>query len=96
MTRKLADVIETERAETPPIEVCELADGTVVTVDAPALWPDSVFEAVQAERIVQAARGLLGDQYDAYAAEGGTAALLFAVIKRDQGVTIPESKASTD
>lgn len=80
----LAEIIEAERGRNHAIEI--IAGDVTLSIDPPILWPDKVFE-VSDQR---GARILLGDQYDAFVAAGGTARLLFDIVKRSQGATVPE------
>jgi hypothetical protein len=91
---QLAAVIQQERDKTPSIEI-EAGGGQVFTIDAPALWPDDIFEAASAGRIVDAGRLLLGESYEVFTQAGGTSALLFQIIQDAQGASLGESAAST-
>lgn len=91
---KLSDVVAEVRDEHPPIEI-ETDDGRVFTIPPIELWPDGVLEAEG--RPLQQARSLLGEDYDAFTAAGGSAALVMHVVKahlKDRGVDLGESAAS--
>jgi hypothetical protein len=87
-TYDLAKVIEAERKTAPVIEI--VAGEEKFTIDAPTLWPDTAFEAAAQERLVDAARILLGERYDAFVAAGGSAAILFMIVKESQRASLPE------
>jgi hypothetical protein len=86
---KLSDFRERKRAQ-GTVEI-EADDGTVFKVDPPELWPDEVNFA---RNNVAAAKIILGDQYEAFIAAGGTALLLVGIVGEVHGVTLGESLAS--
>lgn len=90
---KLSEYKERKRAE-GGVEV-EADDGTVFVVDPPELWSDEVLELSQAGDNFAAARGLLGDQYEAFTAAGGSAATLLGILKEAKGLDVGESQASS-
>jgi hypothetical protein len=90
-TFDLAAVIASELAKSKPLEI--VAGDKTFTFPPPVLWPDEVFEVND----IDSMRLLLGDDYEAFVAAGGTAKLFFGVILPEwQGATLPESPASTD
>jgi hypothetical protein len=96
----LAKIIESELGKAKPIHIT--AGEQTFEVPPPVMWPDSVLVAAgKAEQndpagVVEMAHGLLGDRYDDWVAAGGTAMLLFTIMREHMGAGIPESKASTD
>lgn len=92
---RLAEVVQEVRDSSPGIEV-EADDGQVFQIPPPELWPDEAIELSDKDP-VGAARAVLGPkEYERWRAAGGSAALLFAVIGREAGATVPELLASTD
>ena len=90
-TYDLAEIIKAEREKTEPviIKVGELS----IALDPPVLWPDAVYEIDD----IAGAKMLLGDDYDAFCAAGGTSKMLFyAIVPELFGANLPESDASTD
>ena len=81
----LAEIIKAEREKHGQIEIA-LGGGKSVHVDPPVLWPDEAYEVPD----VEAAKLLLGDDYAAFVDAGGTAALLFRVVKDHQGASLGE------
>jgi|GEM_PF-5228886 len=91
MTAKQYDlqaVIESENKKNPPIEIT--AGKKTFLVPPMILWSDAAFEAAKAEDVVGAAKMVLGKDYDAFTAAGGTAALLFIIVKQSQRASVPE------
>jgi len=86
----LAEVIASELAKAQPVDV--IAGDRTFHIPPPVLWPDKVYEVGD----IEGARILLGDDYEAYCAAGGTAKLLSVIIAKSVGATVPESPASTD
>lgn len=75
----------------------DLGEGGTVTVDPPAVWPDAVFELLDANDLAAAAAALVGgvEQYQKFTAAGGSASALFAILKDEHGITVGESAASS-
>lgn len=75
----------------------ELENGTTVRVDPPELWPDEAQKLGRAGDDEGAAVALLGgqDQYDEFVAGGGTAMLLWSIVKDVHGLNAGESGASS-
>ncbi len=88
------------RLEAPPIDMVELGDGTRFPIPAPTLWPDDINDLIEAGDFAAAAAAVLGEaNYEAFKADGGTAAMLFAHIGGKLGdgagpVALGESSAS--
>lgn len=75
----------------------ELSDGSVLTVPAPELWPDETEPMIRAGENVALGRFLLGEEsYEAFLADGGTAALLGSMVSERHGVDPGKSSASDD
>jgi hypothetical protein len=75
-------------------------NGEVFRVDPPHLWPDEVLEQLDtagglSTGTVRVARALLGDQYDAFVAAGGSAALLSMIVEDQVRGALGESQASS-
>ncbi len=65
--------------------------GDVFVIPPPALWPDETLGLVENRDVIAAARLLIGaDRYDDFVAQGGTAQLVFALIKDEQGLDAGE------
>lgn len=75
----LTDFREKQRSAGGALDI-ELSTGDVITVDPPALWTDEVVELAAAGKIKESAHLLLGDDWDRFAADGGTAMILNAII----------------
>ena len=80
----LKKVIEHELQKTKPL-VITFGDDSV-SVPPAILWPDDVFTSSDAD----GARLILGDKYVAFTAAGGTALLLFELVKQHTGASLPE------
>jgi hypothetical protein len=81
----LAEVIAEAREEHPPITI-RVAD-QVFSVDAPQLWSDEAINPNVGPE--ETARAVLGDQFDAFRAAGGTVSgfsLVLAAWAKDNGV----------
>lgn len=88
----LGDVIQDQQKkyEDSGIDI-DLGDGKVVHVPPPQLWSDAVLDCARAGDIVSAARALIGtDEYDAFAAAGGSAAMLMSIVEEESGLSFPE------
>jgi hypothetical protein len=80
----LKQVIKDELGKRAPIII--KADDVEITVPPAILWPDEVFIVDD----VAGAKILLGDNYDAFVAAGGTAPLLFSILAEANGADLPE------
>lgn len=81
----LAEVIREELQKTKPVIIT--AGTETFEIPPPVLWPDAAFEVSD----VESARLILGaDQYEAFVKAGGTAALLFAIVKKANGADLGE------
>lgn len=102
----LAREIEKARAKHKPITIVlpplELVEGQheaaperKVEVDAPTLWPDDITVLANVNPGA-AARRLLGDDaYDHWTAAGGTAGILFEIVREHSGAaSLGESSQS--
>lgn len=82
---KLAD-FKARKLDEGAIDV-EADDGTVHRIPPPELWPDEAHAMLRNEELVGAAQAIMGaDQFAAFAGAGGSAALVFAVIKDVHGL----------
>ena len=90
----LKQVIEQEKGKAEGIEIA--VGRKTITVPPPILWPDAAISAFADNDFLTAAQALLGDDYEAFVGAGGTALLLFNILKDHQGVSPGESPASTD
>lgn len=63
-------------------------DGQVYRATPPELWPDEVFHMVAKEDLIGAAEVLMGaESYAKFTTTGGgSAALLFAILKEQEGI----------
>ena len=88
------------RLEAAPIDMVELGDGTRFPIPVPTLWPDNTNDLIEAGDFAGAAAAVLGAaNYEAFKADGGTAAMLFDHIGGKLGdnagpATLGESSAS--
>jgi hypothetical protein len=65
----------------------EADDGTTFRIPPPELWDDDVVDLLRGEKLVDAARLIMGgDNYDGFRLAGGSANLLMAIIKEQHGV----------
>lgn len=69
----------------------------VFTIPPPELWPDEVGTFARANDDVGAATVLLGgeDRYREFVAAGGSATIVWSIIKDEKGATLPESSGSS-
>lgn len=87
-TFDLAEVIKDELEKNQPIAI-KLGEATIL-VPRPIFWPDEVFVLTNEGDDVGAAQAILGDDYAAFSAAGGTCRLLFTIIRQANGATVPE------
>lgn len=86
----LDDYKQKKRADAIEIEA---GDGSVFTIDPPALWHDDLLQKAAGGGTpdpIESGRLLLGDRYDAFVAAGGSAALLNSIVAEEYGVSVPE------
>lgn len=70
-------------------------DGRTYSALPPDLWPDAVFTLLAKEDLIGVGAMLLGDEYEAFVTTGGgSAAMLMAIIKDQEGADLGESGAS--
>ena len=87
----LADVISDIKTERPPIEV--EGDGVTFEIPPVELWPDSIIKLSENDR-EECCRLLLGDQYDAWVAQGGTFGILNKIVGEVAGTSVEKSSPS--
>lgn len=89
----LEDFMASEKESRIPLS----AGGHDFDVDPPTIWSDEVMELGAVEDVVGMARKIMGDDtYKLWVESGGSATRLLAMIKESEGLSVPESSASSD
>jgi hypothetical protein len=90
----LAEFVTAARADRPGFAI-NLGDGVEqLHVPDPVLWPDDALTWAEKDP-VRAGRAIVGaDEYERFAAAGGTAAVLWRIIRRQTQASPGESKPS--
>jgi hypothetical protein len=89
-TYDIAAVVAEIQGDHPDITI--KAGSETFTLPAPQLWPDDVLECAETPLLL--ARKLLGDNYAAFVAAGGSALVLAHILQKEAGVGVGESSAS--
>lgn len=86
----LAVFLQTLRDKYPGLDV-NVGNGVTMYVPPPQLWTDTVLSAQREDDLVGAARALVGDDdYTAFVAAGGSAAVLMAIVEDGFDLSLPE------
>lgn len=89
------DDYKAKKAEEGSIEIKTSAG--VFTIPPPELWDDEVGAAARANDDIGAATVLLGgpERYAEFVKAGGSATVVWSIIKDEKGATLPESSGSS-
>lgn len=90
-----SDIKEQARKKTPPLELHDDEGNVVGHIEPPLLWGDDIVDALNAGRVNDAVKIMLGDEYEAVKAAGWTLGMISAEFVAWQGVGLGESPAST-